>query len=90
MNVLADFQKTKTAFLGQKQRRNCEQVPKWSLFEPLFASFGPFFAKSESFFAKIERNGAVFDNFEKEGVVIAQRRKIRTYDYKNPGKFDKI
>jgi len=58
-------------FLGFERRRNYEEAPKWGVFGGVFPISGGFFAKSGSFFAKIERNGAVFANFEKGWVVIA-------------------
>ena len=78
MNVFGVNENLRLAFLGQKQRRNCEGVPKSSFFGALFAIFGTFLLKNVSFFAKIERNGSVFDHFEKGRVVIALYRKIRT------------
>ncbi|MCH9022078.1 MAG: hypothetical protein IID32_04875 [Planctomycetes bacterium] len=54
--------------MGLKQRRDCAGAPKWSLSGEVFAIFGTLFAKSGSFFAKIERNGAVFEDFEKGGA----------------------
>ena len=80
MNVFVVFQNTQPAFLGLKQRRKSEEVPKWSIFGEFFANFGTFLSKKVSFFAKIERNGEVFDLFEKGAVVFALNLKIRTYD----------
>jgi len=62
--------------LGLERRRDCGHVPKWGVFGEVFAIFGAFFSKSVSFFAKIERNLAVFGDFEKGWVVIALSSKI--------------
>jgi len=74
MNVFGTFGILRSAFLGLEQRRKSEGVPKWSIFGKVFANFGTFFVKSGLFFAKIERNRAVFDNFEKDTVVFALSR----------------
>ena len=71
MNDFGVSENARSPFLGLERRRDCEGVPKWSLFGEGFAIFGTFFAKSVSFFAKMERNGAVFEDFEKGGVVMA-------------------
>ena len=76
------FDNGQSPILDQNQRRKSESVPKWSLFGALFAIFGPFFAKSDPVFAKIERNGAVFYNYENNTGVFALSRKIRTYSLK--------
>ena len=79
MCVFGIFKNGQSAFLGLKQRRNCEPVPKWSVFGAHFEYFEPLFSKNDLFFAKIVWNYALFDNFEKERVVFALSRKIRTY-----------
>ena len=67
MNVLGAGGNLRSAFLGLERWRKSEGVPKWSVFGTFFAIFG-------EFFAKIERNRAVFEDFEKERVVIALSR----------------
>ena len=71
MNVFGVSENFRSAFLGLERRRDCECVPKWSVFGEVFEYFGAFFAKSGLFFSKIERNRTVFDNFEKGAVVFA-------------------
>ena len=66
----------RSAFLGLERRRESAGVPKWGVFGEVFACFESLFAKSGSFFAKMERNGEVFGDFEKGGVVIALSDKI--------------
>ena len=46
-------------------------VPYGGLFGEFFAIFGGFFAKSGSDYAKIDKNEAVFVDFEKGAVVFA-------------------
>ena len=67
------FENSRSPVLGLKRRRNCEGAPNGGFFGEVFELFGAFFAKSGLFFAKIERNGAVLEDFEKGGVVIALR-----------------
>ena len=74
MNDFRVFRNLRSAFLGLERRRDCGVVPYESLFGEFFAIFGGFFAKSGSEYSKIARNGAVFDVFEKNGVVIALKR----------------
>ena len=76
MNDFAACENSQPAFLAQKQRRKSEQAPKWAIFGAIFAIFGQFSRKTASLFAKIERNGTVFDIFEKGAVVIALNGKI--------------
>ena len=49
-------------------------MPFGAVFGAVFRYFGAFFTKSGSFFAIIERNGVVFETFEKGAGVFALSR----------------
>ena len=76
MNDFGGIENSRSAFLGSERQRESEGAPYGGFFGEVFEVFGAFFAKSSLFFAKIERNGEVFEDFEKGGVVIALIYKI--------------
>ena len=93
MSVFGVWGNSRSAFLGLERRRDCARVSNKGFFGDVFADFGTFFVKKVSVFAIIERNGAVFEDFEKEGVVIALflRLNYEAHEDHEEGKiFDKI